>query len=117
MRSLAFAGILAVLAGCSMPYQGKSFSAVPKPHHMAEGESHEINAHGPEEEESKSQGDTLSATEAAHSSSDAGQDQSEATTSRAAAVFPSTAKPTGKDPHMVAAPSEAGPTSEPVHAH
>ncbi|RYG26189.1 hypothetical protein EON82_04315 [bacterium] len=42
MRPIVLAGIVAALAGCSIPYEGKKFAAIPKPHHMAEGEHREV---------------------------------------------------------------------------
>ena len=45
MRPLVLAAILAALVGCSMPYEGASFAALPKPERMAEGEHRETNEH------------------------------------------------------------------------
>jgi len=54
MRPLVLAGILAALAGCSLPYEGTSFKAVPKfesskesAEHGHEGGAHEEAAVAP----------------------------------------------------------------------
>ena len=106
MRPLALVAILAALGGCSLNYQGKTFSAIEKPHHAAAGEEHKGAEHTAEEG-SRSAADVLG---------DGEKPVEAATTpSRAASAFPASAQPTGRPPEMEAAPSEAGPSSEPVH--
>ena len=55
MRTLVLAAILSLLAGCSLPYVDTSFSATPKPEHIAEGVKHESNDEEPSEEGGRKQ--------------------------------------------------------------
>lgn len=116
MRPLALAAILAVLTGCSLPYQGKTFTAIPKPKHMAEGEGHELNPHGEAEEGSHNQGDDLSAgAEGAVAQAGDRTDATapltgpEAGSQRVNTVFPITAQPTGRPP-VIESPEYVGPS-------
>ncbi len=90
MRALVLAGIVALLAGCSLPYTDTSFKATVKPEHMAEGEHHELNDRGPAE--------TAPDATAANSTAldGGGSDSTAPSTSRVGSVFPTTAQPAGE---------------------
>lgn len=116
MRLYVLAGIVAALAGCSIPYEGKKFAAIPKPHHMAEGEHREVADPTDNNEQSGAvhmeahgtgQGGNLYATDrddnfpdvqSSHWAWDANR-----LLGQTSVVFPSTQKPTGA---MTMNPSE-----------
>ncbi len=114
MRPLVLVALLFTLAGCSslsMNYEGKTFSAVEKPHHKAEGEEHVVNDH-PGEVSSSPQEEAL--REGSATVESVGPEGTVAR-SASASAFPPTAQPTGRPPVLDSAPSEAGRNSQPVH--
>lgn len=91
MRPLVLAAILAALAGCSLPYVGTSFKALPKPEHRAEGERRETNDH-----EATAEGEKQVHTGAIMYNGDADDvfpPAPKGPLDRTGAAFPSTAQP------------------------
>ena len=99
MRPLVLAAALTALAGCSIPYQGTSFAALPKPERMAEGQERKTNDEKPAGGERGaaevgigSEANVASA-EGEGAPTNAGMDEG---STRTGAVFPMTAQPSSK---------------------
>ena len=93
MRPLALVAVFAALAGCSLNYEGKTFKAIEKPHHMAEGTEHPINDEKGEHEAT----DPAGGHDGEKASVEPSFEQTQPVV-RTSASFPKGVQPTGKPP-------------------
>ncbi len=89
MRPLAYAAFLLSLAGCSMPYEGTSFKAMPKAEATNEGEKQASND---EARFNPVGGDQMRGRTERRNGTDT---EARSAIDRTAAVFPTTAQPGG----------------------
>ncbi|GEM_PF-6171574 len=93
MRPLALAAVLVALVGCSLNYEGKTFKAIEKPHHMAEGTESRVN----DREAEHAPTDPAGGHDGENASVEPSFEQAQPVV-RTSASFPKGVQPTGKPP-------------------